>query len=462
MSAPMTSPPSPPAVFPITRALAEWIAGARFAQMPAEAVAIARTAFIDCVGVTLAGRQDVAPQTVLDTLEPAGGDALVLFGTRRASAPDAAWINGTAAHALDFDDVALRGHPSAVLVPAILAEGQALNAGGERMLAAWVIGYETWAELVYRDADQHSLKGWHPTAVFGPVAAAAACAALRGLDPRRTAHALALAASHAAGLMANFGTMTKPYHAGRAAHAGVVSARLAARGFTAADDALEHPRGFLAALSPAGRVDVQRPLSAGAPWQVLRHGMNVKKYPSCYCTHKPLDGLLALRAAHGLRPDQVASITVSMSQRNALTLRHHQPRTGLQGKFSIEFAMAGALVAGQLGLAEHTDAFVQSAPVQALFERVTVQIDPLEDPVTGHAVADRVVVRTHDGRTLDSGPVSEPRGSYALPLSDDEVAAKFLDCAREGGAGDKAQALLDTLDGLAGQADASWIRPVVD
>ena len=124
--------------------------------------------------------------------------------------------------------------------------------------------------------------------------------------------------------------------------------------------------------------------------------------------------------------------------------------------------MAGALTAGRLGLAEHTDAFVQSAPVQALFERVSVQIDPLEDPVTGHAVADRVVVRTHDGRTLDSGPVSEPRGSFALPLSAEEVAAKFLDCAREGGAGGKAQALLDTLTGLAGQADASWILPVVD
>ncbi|MBP8307473.1 MAG: MmgE/PrpD family protein [Burkholderiaceae bacterium] len=453
---------NPPAPFPITRALGEWIAGARYALMPPEAIAIARISFIDCVGVTLAGRRDVAPQTLLDTLEPADGDALVLFGARRASAPDAAWINGTAAHALDFDDVALRGHPSAVLVPAILAEGQALNASGERMLAAWVIGYETWAELIYRDHDQHSLKGWHPTAVFGPVAAAAACAALRGLDPRKTAHAIALAASHAGGLMANFGTMTKPYHAGRAAHAGVLSARLAAKGFTAADDALEHPRGFLAALSPAGHVDLARPLSAGAPWQVLRHGMSLKKYPSCYCTHKPLDGLLALRAAHDLQPAQVASIAVSMSQRNALTLRHHQPRTGLQGKFSIEFAMAGALVAGRLGLAEHTDAFVQSAPVQALFERVSVQIDPLEDPVTGHAVADRVVVRTLDGRTLDSGPVAEPRGSYALPLTADEVAAKFLDCAREGGAGERAEALLTTLGALAGQPDAGWIQPVVD
>ena len=190
--------------------------------------------------------------------------------------------------------------------------------------------------------------------------------------------------------------------------------------------------------------------------------MSLKKYPSCYCTHKPLDGLLALRAAHDLQPAQVASIAVSMSQRNALTLRHHQPRTGLQGKFSIEFAMAGALVAGRLGLAEHTDAFVQSAPVQALFERISVQIDPLEDPVTGHAVADRVVVRTLDGRTLDSGPVAEPRGSYALPLTADEVAAKFLDCAREGGAGERAEALLTTLGALAGQPDAGWIQPVVD
>jgi len=206
-------------------------------------------------------------------LTPAAGPASLYFSGEGAAAPEAAWINGTAGHALDYDDVGCRGHVSTVLLPAILAEAETLHAGGREMFAAYVAGYETWAELARRDPGHHHVKGWHPTGIFGAIGAGAACAALRRLSPEQATMAIALAASQAAGIMANFGTMTKPFHAGRAAHAGVVSARLAGLGFTAAVDALEHPQGFLSAVSPEGRVDREGAVPPfGEQWQKSSKG----------------------------------------------------------------------------------------------------------------------------------------------------------------------------------------------
>lgn len=200
---------------PLTQELGRFVAELSFDRLPAEAVEVARTGFTDCIATMIAGAQDPAPQLLRRALAPTGGEASLYFSGERAPAPEAAWINGTAGHALDYDDVAsLRGHPSTVMVPAILAEGETLGASGRDMLAAYVAGYETWAELARRDPGHHHRKGWHPTGIFGPIGAAAACAVLRRLDATRATHALALAASHSGGVMANFGTMTKPFHAG--------------------------------------------------------------------------------------------------------------------------------------------------------------------------------------------------------------------------------------------------------
>ena len=355
-------------------------------------------------------------------LAPAGDEATLLFGAGRASAPEAAWINGTAAHALDFDDVAQRGHPSAVLVPAILAEAEAIGASGEAMVLAYAAGYETWAELVRRESDQHHNKGWHPTGIFGAIGAAAACASLRRLDAEQAAHAIALGASQSAGLMSNFGTMTKPFHAGRSAHAGVVSARLAEKGFTAALDTLEHPQGFLAAVSPAGRIDRESAIEAGSVWKLARDGVAVKKYPLCYCTHRALDGMLDLLQADRVDAGKVSRVTVSTSPRYATILRNHAPQTGLEAKFSMEFAMASALIAGRASPAELTDDFVRRPDVQALMKRVVVKQDEREDPaVPGHAIYDEVTLETDGGPRPGSmqghesarwsGSAAEPRGT---------------------------------------------------
>ena len=221
-----------------------------------------------------------------------------------------------------------------------------------------------------REPAQHHEKGWHPTGIFGAIAAAAACASLRGLDADKATQAIALGASQSAGLVANFGTMTKPFHAGRAAHAGVIAARLAAAGFTSSPDALEHPLGFLAAMSPKGEVDRTSPTQAGRDWNILTLGLSVKKYPLCYCTHRAIDGALDLLREQKVGADNVKSITVSTSRRNATILRNSRPKTGLEAKFTMQFAMASAIVANRVGLRELTDEFVLRKDVQTLIPKV--------------------------------------------------------------------------------------------
>jgi 2-methylcitrate dehydratase PrpD len=419
----------------LTRDLGRFVADVSFERLPERAVEVARTGFIDTIATMIAGAQDPAPQLLRRVLGPQGGDATLYFAGERSPAPEAAWINGTAAHALDYDDVAsLRGHPSAVLVPAILAEGEALGASGRDMIAAYAAGYEAWAELARRDPGHHHAKGWHPTGIFGPIGAAAACAVLRRLDAERATHALALAASHASGVMANFGTMTKPFHAGRAAHAGVISARLAEAGFTASPDALEHPQGFLSAVSPNGEADRETPPHAlGSEWKIARYGLGIKKYPACYCTHRALDAMLDLLARHPLKPEEIERITVSLSETHSLVLRNHRPQTGLEGKFSMEFAMAAAAIAGRAGLAEYTDAFVQRADVQHLMRRVAIETNTDYDPeVSGASVWDQVRIDLVAGGSIDSEQVRRARGHADRPLGEAELYEKFRGCLEAG------------------------------
>src|SRR3954451_9089595 len=328
---------------PLTQHLGQFVADLSPNRIPDEAARIARMGFIDTIGTMIAGREEDSVRILTETLSPPDGAATLTFGGRKAPAPEAAWINGTAAHALDYEDVALRGHPSTVLVPAILAEGEALGSSGADMIVAYVAGYETWAELFRRDTGLLHQKGWHPTGLYGAVGAAAACASLRRLDAYKAAQAIALGASQSSGLMANFGTMTKPFHAGKAAHAGIMAARLAEAGFTASTDALEHPQGFLHAISPTGTEDRGSDCKAGQDWAILSQGLGIKKYPTCYCTHRAIDCMLDLVANSPITADDVETITFSMSDYFATVLRNHRPDTGLAAKFSIEFCMASGI-----------------------------------------------------------------------------------------------------------------------
>ncbi|HEY7760897.1 MAG TPA: MmgE/PrpD family protein [Burkholderiales bacterium] len=419
----------------LTGQLAAFVARPGLDRVPDEAVRIIRSGFIDTIATMLAGYDQPVTRLVREHVRAKRSslsEASLCLGQERAGAPEAALVNGVAAHALDYDDVALAGHPSTVLVPAVLAEGEALGASGLAAMRAYLVGYEVWAELIGRESDSHHAKGWHPTGVFGTVAVAAAVANLRGLGADRSRDALAIAASLAAGLTANFGTMTKPFHAGRAAANGIEAARLAQAGMTAAPDALEHAGGFLAALSPSGKVDRTRPASdLGKKLAILELGLSIKKYPMCYATHRVIDGVLDLARANRLAPGDVERVEATIGSTQAGMLRNHAPVTGLEAKFSLEFAVASALVAGKVGLAELTDEFVGKPMVRETMRKLSVATTETRCTLEpAFALTDRVAIKLRDGRTLDSGEIRFARGNAKLPLRDEELRAKFMDCAK--------------------------------
>lgn len=442
----------------ITRALGAFIAGLRAEDIPAAAIETARTGFTDCIGVMYAGRNEEAPRILARVAAPGPGAAVLCLPDRTAPAPEAAWINGVAAHALDFDDVAVGGHPSTVIVPAILAEAQELDLSGAEMLRAYVAGYEAWAELSLREPGSLHSKGWHPTSVWGAVGAAAACAALHRLDADRATAAVALGASMAAGVMANFGTMTKPFHAGRAAQAGILAARLAGAGFTASPDAIEHPQGLLAAVSPEGRVDRARPPALGQAWRIVEKGLNIKKFPACYCTHRAIDAMLDLRRAQPFGAAEVEAIEVTISDRFATILRNHRPVTGLEAKFSMEFTMASAVIADRVSLSELTDDFVRRPDVQALMARVRLDLTQNYDPNHANAALwDQVRVVLKSGEVRESAQVRYARGHAEHPLSLQDLREKFEACMEYGGAAGEAAGLFARLMTLESQRARSLL-----
>jgi 2-methylcitrate dehydratase PrpD len=415
----------------LTAELGRFVSDLALAEIPPEAQAVAKTGITDCFGVMIAGARD--PVVALLDREMAGADgaalaSLIPSGQKR-NVEDAALVNGAAAHVLDYDDVTLDGHPSAVLVPAILAQGEANGSSGAELLTAYVAGYEVWAELLVREPVPLHQKGWHPTAVRGTVAAAAACAKLRRLSPEQCQTAIAIAASMAGGLVANFGSLTKCFQVGRAAQSGVIAARLAEAGLTASPDTLEHQSGFLAAFSPSGGAERTRTFDPKKKeWHLASQGLNLKRYPICYATHRAIDAALDLATIHNLKPADVERIHVATGEMQMLMLRNAQPKTAFEAKFSMQFAMASSLVARSVGLAQLTDEFVSRNDVQSLIPRVSIATT--QETMNGSAFApsETVEITTTKGQVLASEPIVHAKGSMQRPLSRDELQGKFLDC----------------------------------
>jgi 2-methylcitrate dehydratase PrpD len=417
----------------ITQQSANFVAGLKHSDLPVRCIEAARIGFVDCIGVMIAGaaEQPVRIVSAMLAASTQNDGAPEIPSGRNLAASDAALVNGVAAHVLDYDDVALAGHPSTVLVPAILAEGWTMDCSGADAISAYVAGYELWAQLAALEPGHLHERGFHPTAVMGALATAAACARLRGLNVERTRHAIAIAASLASGLVANFGTMTKSLHAGRTAQSGVLAARLAEQGFTASADVLEHRTGFLRAHSPSGSPRIEDgTIDIGTNWRLSELGINVKRYPTCYATHRSIDAMLGLVRTHGLKADDVKEIRVQTGTTQRLMLRNTNPQTGLEAKFSMEFAMAAALVAGRVGLNQLTDDFVKRTEVSEAVAKVrcttTDIVMPGDQPF---APEDNVSVVLKSGEVLEHAPVVYAKGSWQKPLTREELEEKFLDCA---------------------------------
>lgn len=435
----------------LTTGLAAFAARMAALPVPDEALAAAGDALVDTIGVMLAGRGEPAVARLASALSPGGGTRSVV-GPQRLAARDAALLDGMAGHVLDFDDVAQHGHPSVVIVPALLAGAQAADASGADLLCAMVAGYEAWFELAWREPGAYHLGSWHPTPMLGIVAATTALCALERLDERTARAALGLAASFAGGLIASFGTAAKPLQAGRAAAGAIEAVALAHAGIDAGPDAIGGAHGLLQGISPGGRVDTAAPVTVGnGRWRLLDQGLSVKRYPVCHASHRAIDAVLALMAEHRLRLGDVRAITVELGRAPAETLRHHHPATGLEARFSLHHNLAAALVDGAVGFAQLDDAFVTRADVAALYSltrMVVVDDDPCPDQ-PGMARCDQVTIETASGAELDSGPVRYPRGHARAPLEPDGIDAKFRDCAAQGGLSkDEAEALLARLRGI--------------
>ena len=415
-----------------TTAVADFVAKSRWEDCPEPAVAAARRAILDCLGVMLAGASE-PPARILQSVAQAEGGmplATIVGAGRRTGAVWAALCNGTAAHALDFDDTnfVMLGHPSAPVLAAALAAGELALADGAALLHAFLLGFEVETTLAGVINPAHYEHGWHATCTLGTLGAAAAAARLLGLDAGGIRTALAVAASQSSGLKENFGTMTKPFHAGHAARSGVLAALMAREGWTASEQALEGPQGFFNVLGAGARRE-EAIDTLGAPWKITTSGVAVKPYPSCACTHSIIDGALELRRAHGLRPQDVAEVTVGVNAIVPRILIHSDPRTGLEAKFSAEFSAAAALADGRVGISTFSDDKARDPAIRALMSRTRMRVDP-DIPGDGERhMWTRVTLRLADGRTLSVGPREVP-GHPTNPLTDEALRDKFDECAR--------------------------------
>jgi len=446
-----------------TSTIAEFVAKSRWEDCPADAVDAARRAILDCLGVMLAGSIEPAARIVTGIAKAEGGAPLatVVGASLRTGAVWAALANGTAAHALDFDDTnfAMMGHPSAPVLSAALAAGELALCDGRALVHAFLLGFEVETAMAEVMNPPHYEKGFHATGTLGTMGAAAAAARLLGLDAGQTRTALAIAASQASGLKENFGTMTKPFHAGHAARSGVLSALLAGDGFTASEQAIEGPQGYFAVLG-AGKRDERALESLGAPWNILTTGVAVKPYPSCACTHSIIDSALELRRTHNITPEQVAEVTVGVNAAVPRILIHSNPRSGLEAKFSGEFSAAAALCEGRVGIATFRDDKTGDPAIAGLMKRVRIVVDPAIPGDLERHMWTRVTVRLRDGREVAIAPRAVP-GHPGLPLSMDQLREKFRDCARIVLPEDRVESVRQMVEGLDGCPDLRSLTAIL-
>ncbi len=438
----------------LTERIAEYVSTTGLEDFPPDAIDAAKAAITDCLGCALAGSHEPLADVLCQYIEDLGGKpaATVIGRGFKTTSLEAALINGAMSHALDYDDVTFitKTHPSAALIPGALPLAEEIGASGAELLLSYLMGFEVACAVgdAISPAYYDDL-GWHPTGPLGTLGAAAAAARLLRLSPQQTAMAISLAASQASGLRQNFGTMTKPYHAGAACRAGINAAKLVRAGFTASDDALEGRFGFMRAFSGGSGYDPDKAAaSLGNRCFMVESGIEIKKYPCCGSAHLALDATSQLLGRESFSAGDVDYIDVLVDFDPPRSLIHSRPTGGLEGKFSMQYCLAAEIIDGQIGLATFSDEQVMRSDAQDLIPRIDMRRHPGYEGQTSWTEAhNRVEVHLKDGRILTERADRATTGALR-GVTRDDVRVKFLDCATVALNKQDANAALEMLDNL--------------
>ena len=423
----------------LTQEVAHFVARTRYRDIPKEVVQLARGFILDGLGVALAGSTDECSRIVQTQVRQMNGkgESSIVGTALTAPAAKAALANGVAGHAMDYDDTQLSTskeavyglltHPTTPVLAAVLAIGEKEKISGEHFVLAYLLGVEVECRIADAINPRHYQDGFHSTATMGGIGAAMAVGKILRLNERKLIQTLGIAASMASGLRENFGTMTKPLHAGRAAENGVSAALLARDGFTAAANILEARRGFFNAM--AGGCDESKITGRlGSPFFMKEPGISIKPYPSGSLSHPAQDLILDLVKQHDLSAGEIDHVEVGTNSNVPNALIYPMPKTALEGKFSIPFCMAIAILERKAGIAQFQDRKVRAKKVVELMKRVTLCVDDELEKLGYDQVRSRIRIRLNHGRVIE-GRYDVARGHPEKPMSWEELGDKFRDCA---------------------------------
>ncbi len=464
-----------PAALNTTAAAASFIETVTYDAIPSEAVRIGARCLLDGLGLFVAGAEEHSVQIIADEAEQTGGraDALLLRrGATKVPAAIAARVLGTAGHAHDWDDsqvsldpahvYGLLTHPTIPPLTSALVLAQKLGAvDGKTFMLAFLVGFEVECKISEWMLPQHYLRGLHSSGTVGTFGAYAAAAKLLGLNTNQLRSGFGIAASLAAGIRCNFGTMTKPLHVGRAAENGVIAALLAARGFTADPNALDGPWGFYA-VHGGGVASEKISQGFGKMWSIVEPGVSIKPYPCGVLTHPTIDLMLKLVSENDVRPDQIQSVKVYAGSNILNPIRYPVAANHLQAKFSLPAELAMIALARKAGKREFSDEFVSSPAMQAMQRKITTELDAEIEKLGFDKMRSRITIRLNDGRQLESWADERYRGGPENPLSDAALEAKVRSCC-EGVLADEEQArLIDAARSIVELRDAALQMRIIN
>ena len=414
----------------VTEALAQFIGSTTLESVPREVIDLGKLHILDTLGTLFAGSREKIAAVVKEYVRRLGckPESTLITQTVMTSPQYAAFGNGIMAHVLDFDDYEWpsNAHPSVSVLPAILALGEKLQARGKVCLEAYLVGMEAIAKIGTGVNPSHYDKGWHSTGTLGALGAAAASAKLLKCDLETTQTALGIASSMSSGLRGNFGTMTKALHAGHASKNGVESALLASLGFTADRTILERKLGFCSVFTEGESYNLQKIVqNLGNPFSLLSPGVGIKPYPSPAATHAVLDGVFQLVQQHGIKANDVESVECGIFYLYPTMLIYSDPRTGLEGKFSMEFCVAVALLEGEITPETFTDEKVNQPEIRTLMKKVRTYVTK-EVGEKGTLYPGALVKIIQKNGTSCSIHIKNRKGGPSNPLSKDEVVKKFV------------------------------------